>query len=129
MPLADAGSYADRYALVAVFVALGVLLPVAALTVGRLLRPHRPVREKLTTYESGNEPLQPESRVRFNVRYYVFALMFVVFDVETAFMYPWAVAYGRLGLFAVIEMFVFVVLLVIGFAYAWKKKVLTWTSI
>ena len=120
--------YMNNYVLVAVFAALGVFLPVAALTVGRFLRPNKPTAQKQTTYESGNEPVGA-GQVRFNVRYYLFALMFVVFDVEAVFLYPWAVAYDWLGLFAVIEMLIFVGMLVIGLVYAWRKKVLKWTSI
>jgi len=120
--------YMNNYVLVAIFVALGIFLPVAALTIGKLLRPHKPTPEKQTTYESGNEPVGT-GQVRFNVRYYLFALMFVIFDVEAVFLYPWAVAYDQLGLFAVVEMLIFVLLLVIGLIYAWKKKVLKWTSI
>jgi NADH-quinone oxidoreductase subunit A len=118
----------NNYVLVAIFIGLGVFLPVAALTLGRFLRPHKPTTEKQSTYESGNEPVG-SGQVRFNVRYYLFALMFVIFDVEAVFLYPWAVAYDKLGLFAVVEMLIFVALLVIGLIYAWKKKVLKWTSI
>lgn len=120
--------YMNNYVVVAIFIFLGVMLPIAALTIGRLLRPHKPVDEKYTTYESGNEPVG-EGQVRFNIRYYLFALMFVIFDVETVFLYPWAVAYGHLGLFALVEMCIFVSLLVVGLIYAWKKKVLQWSSI
>ncbi|MEI7025709.1 NADH-quinone oxidoreductase subunit A [Paenibacillus sp. y28] len=104
------------------------MLPIVALSLGRLLRPNKPTEQKMTTYESGNEPVG-ESHVRFNIRYYLFALMFVIFDVETVFMYPWAVAYDKLGLFALVEMLIFVLLLVVGLLYAWKKKVLQWNSI
>jgi len=120
--------YMNHYVVVAIFVLLGILLPAAALTAGRVLRPHKPTDPKQTTYESGNEPVG-EGQVRFNVRYYMFALMFVIFDVETVFLYPWAVAYGKLGLFALIEMLIFAALLVLGLAYAWKKKVLKWNSV
>ncbi|WP_166243542.1 NADH-quinone oxidoreductase subunit A [Paenibacillus turpanensis] len=120
--------YMNNYVVVAIFIALGIFLPVAALTMGRLLRPSNPVEVKLTTYESGNEPVG-EGQVRFNIRYYLFALMFVIFDVETVFLYPWAVAYDKLGLFALVEMLIFVALLLVGLIYAWKKKVLKWTSI
>lgn len=120
--------YSNNYVLVAIFIALGIMLPIVALALGRLLRPNKPTAEKQTTYESGNEPVG-ESHVRFNIRYYLFALMFVVFDVEIVFLYPWAVAYDFLGLFALIEMLIFVSLLVIGLIYAWKKKVLKWSSI
>jgi NADH-quinone oxidoreductase subunit A len=120
--------YMNNYVLVAIFVALGIFLVVSALTVGKLLRPHQPTLEKQTTYESGNVPVG-SGQVRFNVRYYLFALMFVIFDVEAIFLYPWAVAYEKLGLFALVEMLIFVLLLVIGLIYAWKKKVLKWDSI
>lgn len=120
--------YMNNYVAVAVFVMLGIMLPVVALTLGRLLRPDKPNSGKLKTYESGNDPTA-EGRVRFNIRYYLFALMFVIFDVETVFLYPWAVAYNQLGLFALVEMCIFIVLLVVGLIYAWKKKVLQWNSI
>lgn len=118
--------YLNNYVIVFVFLLLGILLPIIALTLGRFLRPSAPSEAKQTTYESGVEPFH-DSRVQFNVRYYIFALLFVIFDVETVFLYPWAVAYGKLGIFALIEMFIFVVMLVIGLVYAWKKKVLKWT--
>ncbi|WP_026672812.1 NADH-quinone oxidoreductase subunit A [Alkalihalobacterium bogoriense] len=117
--------YQNNYLVVAVFVILGILLPLVALTAGRILRPHKPTEEKYTTYESGVEPTGG-SWVQFNVRYYMFALLFVLFDVETVFLYPWAVAYDDLGIFALIEMIIFMVMLFIGLLYAWKKKVLTW---
>lgn len=120
--------YTNSYIVVAVFIALGILLPVVALTAGKLLRPNKPSSVKQTTYESGNEPVG-EGNVRYNIRYYIFALMFVLFDVETVFLYPWAVAYDKLGLFALVEMLIFIALLLVGLAYAWKKKVLQWTSL
>ncbi|MCM3628059.1 NADH-quinone oxidoreductase subunit A [Paenibacillus catalpae] len=121
-------NYVNQYVVVAIFILLGILLPAAALTVGRLLRPHKPNDPKQTTYESGNEPVG-EGQVRFNIRYYIFALMFVIFDVETVFLYPWAVAYNKLGLFVLVEMFIFAAMLFIGLLYAWKKKVLKWNSV
>ncbi|HHW35824.1 MAG TPA: NADH-quinone oxidoreductase subunit A [Bacillales bacterium] len=117
--------YQNNYLIVVVFLLLGIILPVGALTFGRFLRPYKPTDAKRTTYESGLEPFH-EARVQFNVRYYIFALMFVIFDVETIFLYPWAVAYDELGIFALIEMLIFVVMLIIGLMYAWKKKVLKW---
>ncbi|CAG7634393.1 NAD(P)H-quinone oxidoreductase subunit 3 [Paenibacillus solanacearum] len=120
--------YSNNYVVVTIFLFLAVLLPIVALTIGKWLRPYKPAESKYTTYESGNEPVGG-GHVRFNIRYYLFALMFVIFDVETVFLYPWAVAYKQLGLFALVEMCIFVALLVIGLIYAWKKKVLQWTSI
>lgn len=117
--------YSNNYLIVAIFLFLGLALPIGALTAGRFLRPHNPTSAKQETYESGMEPYGG-SWVQFNVKYYMYALLFVVFDVETIFLYPWAVAYDQLGLFALVEMLIFVVLLVIGLIYAWKKKVLEW---
>ena len=118
----------SSYVIVGVFIAIGIFLPVAALTLGRFLRPSKPNEEKQTTYESGNVPTGG-GQIRFNIRYYHFALMFVIFDVETVFLYPWAVAYGKLGLFALVEMIIFILLLAFGLLYAWKKKVMQWTSL
>jgi NADH:ubiquinone oxidoreductase subunit 3 (chain A) len=120
--------YVNSYVIVVIFVALGILLPIVALGIGRLLRPNKPTQEKQTTYESGNEPVG-EGQARYNIRYYLYALMFVIFDVETVFLYPWAVAYNQLGLFVLIEMLIFTALLLVGLFYAWKKRVLRWDSI
>ncbi len=118
--------YTNNYVIVAIFLLLGVLLPVATVSIiGPLVRPNNPTPEKTTTYESGNIPVG-DSWVRFNVKYYIFALLFVIFDVETLFLYPWAVAYNQLGLFALVEMVIFIALLVVGLIYAWRKKVLEW---
>lgn len=121
-------TYFNNYVVLLVFLALGTLLPIAALTVGRWLRPSKPSEQKQTTYESGNEPLG-EGQIKFNVRYYLYALMFVIFDIETIFLYPWAVAYNQFGLFIFIEMLIFMGLLGIGLLYAWRKKVFQWNSI
>ncbi len=119
--------YWNGYLFVVFFLVLGILLPVGALWVlGPLLRPHRPTSAKLTTYESGVEPIG-DAHVRYNARYYLFALLFVVFDVETLFLYPWAASFHKLGLFALVEMLLFLFMLVIGLMYAWRKKVLEWT--
>lgn len=119
-------SYQNSYLFVFVFLVIGLMLPIVALFMGKLLRPDKPNIIKASTYESGIEPIH-DSRVQFNVRYYLFGLLFVIFDVETVFLYPWAVAYEKLGIFSLIEMLIFVFMLGIGLAYAWKKKVLKWT--
>ncbi|MBB6453965.1 NADH-quinone oxidoreductase subunit A [Salirhabdus euzebyi] len=117
--------YQNSYLFVIVFLFVALMLPIVALSVGRLLRPNQPTEQKMLTYESGMEPFQ-DARVQFHVRYYLFALLFVIFDVETVFLYPWAVAYEKLGVFALIEMLIFIVMLFLGLVYAWKKKVLKW---
>jgi NADH-quinone oxidoreductase subunit A len=124
----DVEKYINSYVIVTVFLILGIAFPIFVLWLGTLLRPNKPTAAKETTYESGNIPVG-DSQIRFNVRYYLYALMFVVFDVETVFLYPWAVAYKQLGLFALVEMVIFAGLLLIGLVYAWKKKVLRWNSI
>lgn len=118
--------YSNSYTVITIFLLLGIILPLATIWgVGLILRPKNPAPEKLTTYESGLEPTG-DAMVQFNVRYYIFALLFVVFDVETVFLYPWAVAFDELGLFSLIEMSIFIFMLVVGLVYAWKKKVLRW---
>lgn len=119
----------ENLILLVVFILLGILLPILALTIGRFLRPSLPTPTKTITYESGSDPTG-ESWVQYHVRYYLFALLFVIFDVETVFLYPWAVAYDSLrqeiGLFVLGEMLLFLFFLVLGLIYAWKKKVLEW---
>lgn len=118
--------YTNDFIFIVFFLLVGILLPVGALMVlGPLLRPNHPSKAKLSTYESGLEPIG-DARGRYNVRYYLFALMFVVFDVEIVFLYPWAVLYHRLGVHGFMEMLVFIVLLAFGLLYAWRKKVLEW---
>ncbi|QKG85715.1 NADH-quinone oxidoreductase subunit A [Kroppenstedtia pulmonis] len=122
--------YAQNYITVTAFILLGLALPAVALTLGRMLRPYSPSADKMISYESGVDPTG-DSWIQFNVRYYLFALLFVIFDVEIVFLYPWAVAYDSLradvGLFVLVEMLIFVFFLLIGLFYAWKKKVLEWS--
>lgn len=120
--------YINSYVIVTVFLVLGTAFPIFVLWLGKRLRPNKPTLEKETNYESGNDPVGG-TQIRFNIRYYLYALMFVVFDVATVFLYPWAVAYNQLGLFALVEMVIFIGLLMVGLIYAWKKKVLQWNSI
>jgi NAD(P)H-quinone oxidoreductase subunit 3 len=102
------------------------LVPILALTAAKLLRPSRRGPERRTTYESGMEPIGG-AWIQFNIRYYMFALIFVIFDVETVFLYPWAVAFNQLGLLGFIEALVFIGILVIGLVYAWRKGALEWS--
>ncbi|WP_062351578.1 NADH-quinone oxidoreductase subunit A [Bacillus kwashiorkori] len=118
-------TYFNSYLVVIIFLILAVLLPIIALQFGKLLRPNKPDEKKYLTYESGIDPFH-DSRVRFSIRYYMFALLFVIFDLEAIFLFAWAVAYEKLGIFALIEMLIFVFMLFLGLIYAWKKKVLKW---
>lgn len=102
------------------------LVPILALTASKLLRPSGGGPERRTTYESGMEPIGG-AWIQFNIRYYMFALVFVVFDVETVFLYPWAVAFNQLGLLAFVEALIFIAILVVALVYAWRKGALEWS--
>ena len=113
------------YAIVGVLLAIVLTIPLGGYLVTFLLRPKRSYALKNQTYECGLETTG-DSWVQFKVQYYIFALIFVIFDIETVFIYPWAVAYKQVGVFALVEMLVFVVILVMGLAYAWRKGALEW---
>lgn len=112
---------------IAGFVVIGGLFTAVALASSWLLSPKKPSAEKSETYECGVEPIGG-SWVQFRSGYYVYALLYVIFDIETIFLYPWAVTFGRAGIgwFVLIEMFIFVGILVAGLAYAWKEGALKW---
>jgi len=112
---------------VAGFVVIGSLFVAVALTSSWLLSPKKPSDAKATTYECGVEPIGPPW-VQFRAGYYVYALLYVIFDIETVFLYPWAVTFGQpgIGWFIFFEMIIFVSILVGGLAYAWKEGALKW---
>jgi NADH-quinone oxidoreductase subunit A len=107
------------------FFIIGAVFVAGGLIVAWLLRPKRPYAEKLTSYECGEEPVG-DSWIRFNIRFYVVALIFLVFDVEIVFLFPWALVFKKLGMFAFLEMMVFLAILLVGFAYVWAKGDLEW---
>nr|WP_217423333.1 NADH-quinone oxidoreductase subunit A [Uliginosibacterium aquaticum] len=121
----------NNYFPVLLFIAVGLAVGVAPMMLGRLLGPHRPDPQKLTPYECGFEPFE-EARMRFDVRYYLIAILFILFDLEVAFLLPWASIVKELAgneavrLFGFYEMFVFLGILVIGYVYVWKKGALDW---
>jgi NADH:ubiquinone oxidoreductase subunit 3 (subunit A) len=115
----------NDYAIVGVLLAIVLTIPLGGYAVTWLLRPKRSYALKNQTYECGLET-QGDSWVQFKVQYYIFALVFVIFDIETVFIYPWAVAYKQVGVFALVEMMVFIVILGLGLAYAWRKGALEW---
>lgn len=110
-----------------VFAVIFPLIPIVASVAlaAFKLRPKAPDPIKESIYECGMVPIG-DARVRYNVRYYLFALMFVVFDVEAVFLYPWAVAYRQLGLYAFIEAMIFIGILAVGLGYAWRKRAMEW---
>ena len=110
---------------VGLFFLAGLIIPVGAIGVAWILSPKKPNPIKQTTYECGIETVG-ESWVQFKAQYYIFALVFLVFDVETVFLFPWAVKLGALGLFAVIEGIIFILILVAGLVYTFRKGMLEW---
>jgi len=114
-----------NYLPILVFIGIAITFGAMSLLIGWVVRPSRPYRAKLAPYESGS-PLFQDARVQFPIRYYIIAMLFVIFDIEIVFLFPWAVAFKKLGLVGLIEMVVFIAILVVGFWYAWKKGALEW---
>lgn len=114
-----------EYLPILMFMIVATAFGLGALLLGTLFRPYRPYKEKLMPYESGIDP-KGEPRGRFNIHFYIIAMLFLVFDVEAVFLYPWAVVFDKIGLFAYVEMILFIVILFVGYVYAWKKDAFTW---
>src|SRR5882757_4788951 len=118
-------SYTSQYLFIAVFLAVAVAFPLAPLVIARLVAPRRPTPTKNDIYECGLAS-KGDAWVQFRVGYYIYALIYVIFAVETVFLYPWAVAFGGMGLAGFVEMMIFVFMLVVGLLYAWGKGALDW---
>ena len=110
----------ENYIPILLYIGIAFAFTAGSLLVGSLIRPSRPYRAKLAPYESGS-PLFSDARIQFPMRYYIIAMLFVIFDIEIIFMMPWAVRFQSLGLLGLIEMLVFLGILLVGFWYAWKK--------
>jgi NADH-quinone oxidoreductase subunit A len=117
--------YFGQYVTIGIFVMVGLVLVFGTLALARLVSPNVPHPEKVTTYESGIDPIGT-GWAQANVRYYIFALLFVIFDVEAVFLFPWAIVFERLGTQAFVEMVIFIAILAIALLYAIRKKVLEW---
>ena len=115
----------ENYFPILVFVAVGLLVGVGPMIAGFVLAPHRPDSEKLSPYECGFEAFE-DARMKFDVRYYLIAILFILFDLEIAFLFPWAVVLEEIGLFGYLAMVIFLAVLVVGFVYEWKKGALEW---
>lgn len=115
----------ESFGPVLLFLVVATIFGIVPLLIAPLLRPSHPDSVKLSPYECGVEQ-QSSPRIQFNSRFYLYALIFAVFDVEAIFIFPWAVAYGGLGFLALIEMALFIAILLIGFVYAWRKRALDW---
>lgn len=115
----------ENYFPILVFLMVGLVMGGVMLTLGFILGPQRPDAEKRSPYECGFEAFE-DTRMKFDVRYYLVAILFIIFDLEIAFLFPWAVALDKLGLVGFWAMFVFLGILVVGFIYEWKKGALEW---
>ncbi len=115
----------EQYFPILLFIAVGLLLGAVMLAVGRLVSPWKPDPSKLSPYECGFEAFE-DARMKFDVRYYLVAILFILFDLEIAFLCPWAVVLPDIGLFGFVAMMIFIAILVVGFIYEWKKGALDW---
>jgi NADH-quinone oxidoreductase subunit A len=115
----------QQYLPVLLFILVGGAIGVASMTVGKILGPSRPDPEKLSPYECGFEAFE-DARLQFDVRYYLVAILFIIFDLEIAFLFPWAVVLKDIGFFGFMSMMVFLSILVLGFVYEWMKGALDW---
>ena len=118
-------SYEYHYLFLAVFLLIAITFPLLPIILARFVAPKKPNPIKTASYECGIES-KGDSWVQFKAQYYIYALIFVIFDIEVIFIYPWAVAFKQMGLFAFIEMVIFLAILGFGLIYAWKKQVLEW---
>ena len=115
----------SHYFPILVFMVIAVGIGIAAITIGALFAPHHPDKAKNSAYECGFEPFQ-DARIPFNVRFYLVAILFLIFDLETAFLFPWAVVFRHLGWVGFASMMLFLLILVVGFIYEWKRGALEW---
>jgi NADH-quinone oxidoreductase subunit A len=117
--------YLTRYYPILLFIGIALAFGVVTLVVSYFVQPKYPEPEKLSPYECGSEPFS-DARMPFPVRYYIFAMLFVIFDIEVIFLYPWAVTFSEIGLIGLVEMLIFIALFLVGYVYAWKKGALEW---
>ena len=117
--------YLTRYFPILLFIFIALAFGVVTLVLSHLVQPKYPEPEKLSTYECGSEPFS-DARMPFPVRYYIFAMLFVIFDIEVIFLYPWAVVFKKIGVIGLVEMMIFIGLFVVAYVYAWRKGALEW---
>jgi len=116
---------ATQYAPIFIFIVIAFVMGAAPLVLTVFVASQKPDAEKLSAYECGFEAFE-DARMQFDVRFYLVAILFVIFDIETAFMFPWAVVLDSIGVFGLIEMLLFLFILLVGYVYAWKKGALQW---
>jgi NADH-quinone oxidoreductase subunit A len=115
----------QSYVPILLFIAIGAAVGILCLVLSRILAPNKPDKEKLSAYECGFEAFE-DSRMKFDVRYYLVAILFIIFDLEIAFLFPWAIVLDKIGVFGFTAMMLFLAILVIGFIYEWMKGALEW---
>jgi len=123
--MTEYSDFVRQYLTVVIFAGVGIGLGAGLLAIGKIYRPTRPQEQKYLVYESGVDPVGT-GWSQSQIRYYIYALLFVMFDVEAVFMFPWATQLETYGVFGLVEMLIFVAILALGLVYAWRKKVLRW---
>jgi NADH-quinone oxidoreductase subunit A len=117
--------YLTKFFPILLFIFVALAFGILTLIISYLVQPRYPEVEKLSAYECGSEPFS-DARMPFPVRYYIFAMLFVIFDIEVIFLYPWAVVFHKIGLIGLIEMLIFIGLFIVAYVYAWRKGALEW---
>jgi len=115
----------ENYFSILMFIIIGLVLAGGMILMGAMMGPHRPDSQKVSPYECGFEAFE-DTRMKFDVRYYLVAILFIIFDLEIAFLVPWAIVLDRIGMYGFLAMMLFLAVLVVGFVYEWKKGALEW---
>ena len=115
----------EEYLPILLFLIISIIFSIAALSLSFILSPKKPSDEKLSPYECGFEPFD-DARTKFDIRFYLVALLFIIFDLEVVFLFPWAISLENIGIFGYLSMMIFLIILTIGFIYEWKKGALEW---
>ena len=119
------GDFLNNYLTIIIFFGIALLLSIGFIFLNFMFAPKKPDPEKLSAYECGFEPFN-DSRMEFDVRFYLVAILFIIFDLEIAFLFPWAISLGKIGIFGFVSMMIFLFILTVGFIYEWKKGALDW---
>ena len=119
------GDFLNNYLTIIIFFGIALLLSIGFIFLNFVVAPKNPDPEKLSAYECGFEPFN-DSRMEFDVRFYLVAILFIIFDLEIAFLFPWAISLGKIGVFGFVSMMIFLFILTVGFIYEWKKGALDW---
>ena len=115
----------NNYLTIIIFLGISLILSIGFIVLNLLASPKNPDPEKLSAYECGFEPFN-DSRMEFDIRFYLVAILFIIFDLEIAFLFPWAISLGNIGIFGFVSMMIFLSILTVGFIYEWKKGALDW---